>query len=175
MLLLDKNYFEVLSMPRAFALDASRLEQNYRDLLSTVHPDRFVTESPAQRRLAMQAATLANEAWRCLRDPVDRAAYLCRLGGQVIDSTSRSNVPPDFLAEQMAWREELDEARGAGDRVAIEALQEKVECARSLFLEQLANLIDGQADFPRAASYVSRLMYVARFAEQVEDTLDSLA
>ena len=175
MLLLDRNYFEVLNMPRVFALDASRLEQNYRDLLSAVHPDRFVTESPEQRRLAMQAATLVNEAWRCLRDPVDRAAYLCRLGGQAIDSTARSTVPADFLAEQMAWREQLDEARDAGDRVAIEALQQKVEDARSSFLEDLGHLIDDQADFPRAASCVSRLMYVDRFAEQVEDALDSLA
>ncbi len=174
MLLLDKNYFEVLNLPRAFHIDSARLEKNYRELLSAVHPDRFVTDSAEQRRLAMQAATLANEAWRCLKDPVERAAYLCRLGGQPVESIARTGVSAEFLAEQMAWREALDEARDASDRAAIETLQTEVAEVRASLLIQLAQLIDDRADFSNAANCVSRLMYVDRFAAQVDDALDAL-
>lgn len=175
MLLLDKNYFEVLNLPRGFSIDTALLEQRYRDLMAAVHPDRFVTESPEQRRLAMQAATLANEAWRCLRDPVERAAYLCRLGGQPVDSAARARVAPDFLAEQMAWRESLDEARDAGDREAVLALQSQVSQLRGHLLERLRRLIDDDGDFSGAAGSVSQLMYVTRFVEQIDDALDGLA
>ena len=91
MLLLDKNYFDLLGLPRAFGIDEQALETSYRELVSAVHPDRFVTESPEQRRLAMQAAALANEAWRCLRDPCERAAYLCQLAGTSVEAAARSH------------------------------------------------------------------------------------
>lgn len=175
MLLLDKNYFEVLNLPRAFSIDTALLEQHYRDLMAAVHPDRFVTEVPEQRRLAMQAATLANEAWRCLRDPVERAAYLCRLGGQPVDPASRARVAPDFLAEQMAWREALDEARETTNREAMLALQAQVSQLHSHLIERIRRHIDDEGDFSGAASCVSQLMYVARFAEQIDDVLDGLA
>jgi molecular chaperone HscB len=173
MLLLDKNYFEVLNLPQSFAVDEGRLEEHYRDLLAVVHPDRFVTSSPEQRRLAMQAATLANEAWRSLRDPVDRAAYLCRLNGHPVDVSARSAIPPEFLFTQMEWREALETAHDSRDRAAVLALQIEVQQVRQQLLEQIARLIDEEANFQEAASCVNRLMYVNRFAEQLDDELDA--
>ena len=39
-------------------------------------------------------------------------------------------------------------------------------------LEQLRLLIDVQPDHQRAAGFVAQLMYVDRFADQLEDALD---
>jgi len=174
MLLLDKNYFDLLNLPRTFAIDERLLEQQYRDLVAAVHPDRFVTDSPEQRRLAMQAATLANEAWRCLRDPCSRAAYLCRLAGVAVDSVARAGASPEFLTEQMEWREALDEARLGARLPDLEALGRNVALARDRVLGRLAEFIDTRADFEAAARVVGQLMYIDRFAEQVEVALDDL-
>ena len=175
MLLLDKNYFDLLGLPRAFGIDEQALETAYRELVSAVHPDRFVTESPEQRRLAMQAATLANEAWRCLRDPCERAAYLCRLAGTSVEAAARSGVSTEFLTAQMAWREALDEARLAHHQPSLVALRDEVTLARNQTLSQVADAIDTRNDFEAAAGLVGRLLYIDRFAVQVDDALDDLS
>lgn len=175
MLLLDKNYFDLLNLPRVFAIDVQALERQYRDLVAAVHPDRFVTDSPEQRRLAMQAATLANEAWRCLRDPCSRAAYLCRLEGVAVDNAARAGASAEFLTEQMEWREALDEARLGGRRADLQALQVDVATARQRVLATVAEFIDTRADFEAAAGLVGQLMYIDRFSEQVDEALDDLS
>ena len=175
MLLLEKNFFDLLSMPRAFAIDEAALEGHYRQLVAAVHPDRFATDSAEQRRLAMQAATLANEAWRCLRDPVSRAAYLCRLSGVSVDDASRTGADPAFLAEQIEWRESLDEARLAADLGALESLRDSVHSARGALLSAIAAAIDQHADFQGAAQAVGRLMYVDKLVEQVDDAIDDIS
>jgi len=46
------DYFSVLGVPRAFALDATLLEQRYKELTKVLHPDRFarLMPMPAERR-----------------------------------------------------------------------------------------------------------------------------
>jgi molecular chaperone HscB len=65
-----QNHFQLFGLPLTFGIDLARLEQGYRDLQSRVHPDRHAAGSEAERRVAMQWATRANEAYRTLRDPV---------------------------------------------------------------------------------------------------------
>jgi len=47
----------------------------------------------AERRVAMQWAAQANEAFRTLRSPVARAAYLCERNGQPIGAESNTAMP----------------------------------------------------------------------------------
>ena len=77
----SRDHFELLGVPVKYAVDPARLERGYRDLQSQVHPDRFASATEAERRVAMQWATRANEAFRTLKDPVERARYLLQLKG----------------------------------------------------------------------------------------------
>jgi molecular chaperone HscB len=71
-----RNHFELLGLPAQYAVDPARLEHGYRELQSQVHPDRFAAATEAERRVAMQWATRVNEAYRTLRNPLERARYL---------------------------------------------------------------------------------------------------
>ena len=53
----------------------------YRDIQGQVHPDRFAHAGEAERRLSMQWATHANEAYQTLKNPLERAQYLLQLAG----------------------------------------------------------------------------------------------
>jgi molecular chaperone HscB len=44
-----------------------------------VHPDKFVSATDAEKRVAMQWATRANEAYQTLKNPQQRAQYMCEL------------------------------------------------------------------------------------------------
>ncbi len=164
----------MFGLPECFSIDRAALESAHRELLSTVHPDRFVAESALQKRLAMQAATQANEALRCLRDPLLRAAYLCELHGAPIAEQGRGTVDPAFLEEQMRWRESLDEARASHDAQALQTLRGDVAQCASQTLAQLGQLLDVDHQYDQAARCLSRLMFIERVTQQLDDAIDAL-
>ena len=145
--------------------------KNHLPVVEFVHPDRFASEGAAAQRVAMQWAIRVNEAYQRLKDPLKRGAYLCELHGAAIDAESNTAMPGAFLMQQMEWREALDEARTLE---AVEALADDVSAAERRMLLQLGTLIDERQDWPAAAGQVRALMFVARFAADVDRRLDAL-
>ena len=71
---LRSDHFALFGLSRGFRLDLSDLDSRYRDIQAQVHPDRFVHAGEAERRLSMQWATHANEAYQTLKKPTSAAA-----------------------------------------------------------------------------------------------------
>ncbi len=168
---LDDDDFALFGLPRRHAQDRSVLDARWRELQAKVHPDRFAAEGAAAQRVAMQWAVRVNEAYQRLKDPVKRAAYLCELNGVPVHSESNTSMPKGFLMQQMEWREALEEATLLSD---VEALSDSVATHRRNALEHLAATCDEQADFVAAAEQVRALMFVERFAEDVDRRLEAL-
>ena len=164
----DRDDFALFDLPRRFALDAADLAARRRTLQAEVHPDRFAAGGAAAQRLAMQWAVRVNEAYERMKDPLRRAAYLCELAGVPVRAEENTAMPPEFLAQQMAWREGLDEA---ATPEALEAIAAEIDAHRRAAYAELARTIDDAGDFAAAARQVRALMFVERFAEDVEDRL----
>jgi len=173
--LLNRSHFELLGLPERFELDPVALQQAYRRLQAAVHPDRFAASGATERRIAMQLATRANEAYRTLADPGRRAAYLCERSGEAIRAETNTAMPAAFLLQQMAWRETLDDARRACDRKALAELSAQLGEQRARLLAELAESIDARRDYRRAADAVRRWMFVDRFGTEVAVAEDGLA
>ena len=170
-MLLDRDDFTLFGLPRRFALDEAELAARRRALQAEVHPDRFAASGSAAQRAAMQWAVRVNEAYGRLRDPLKRAAYLCELEGAPIGAEDNTAMAPEFLMQQMAWREALDEA---GTQAAVEAIGRAIDAHRRAAYAELALSLDESAAFARAAQQVRALMFVERFADDVEQRLQSL-
>ena len=168
---LSDDDFTLFGLPPRHALDRAELDARWRALQSQVHPDRFASEGAAAQRIAMQWAVRVNEAYQRLRAPLSRAAYLCELHGMAIEAERNTAMPGAFLMQQMAWREALDEARSVA---ALEALNDDVAARQQALQDELARLIDQHRDWPAAAAQVRALMFVTRFAEDVNRRLDVL-
>jgi molecular chaperone HscB len=169
---LDDDDFTLFGLPRRHALDRGDLDARWRALQAEVHPDRFAAQGAAAQRLAMQWAVRVNEAYQRLKDPLRRGAYLCELGGAEVDAERNTAMPPEFLLEQMAWREALDEA--GDDAAAVEALDAEVAGRERVLLQRLAREIDETGDARAAAATVRALMFVARFREDIGRRLEAL-
>ena len=167
----SRNHFELLGLPVAFALDPARLESSYRELQGAVHPDRFAAASDAERRIAMQWATHANEAYRTLRDPLERARYLLRLRGFDTEEETNTSMPPDFLMQQMEWREGVAAARAAHDAAALESLEREIGVARSEMLGQLERALEG-ANYQAGCSLVRKLRFLEKLGDEIEEALE---
>lgn len=168
---LDSDDFELFGVPRRFAQDRARLDARWRALQAEVHPDRFAIEGQAAQRVAMQWAVRVNEAYQRLKDPLKRAAYLCELLGEPVDAENNTAMPPAFLMQQMEWREALDDAMTAEQ---VQELADQVAARRGSALEALRETLDDRRDAREAAQQVRALMFVERFAEDIERRLEAL-
>ena len=161
--------FELFDIAPRFAVDRAALDTRWRTLQAEVHPDRFASQGAAAQRIAMQWAVRVNEAYQRLKAPLQRAAYLCELNGAAIEAENNTAMPTGFLMQQMEWREALDEA---GDVAAVQALEIEVGAHRQAAFVTLQHTLDDAHDFAVAAGQVRALMFVERFAQDVERRLE---
>jgi len=161
-----QNHFELFHLPQRFALDNAALDRAYHEVQNQTHPDRFASASGAEKRVAMQWTTRANEAYQTLKSPFKRAAYLCELNGVELQAESNTAMPAAFLMQQMEWRETLDDARAGKDLAALEQLDLELRAARKADLQRIGALLDAQ-DFQQAAQHVRQLMFLEKFGEEI--------
>ena len=168
---LSQNHFELLGLPLAYSVDPARLESGYRQLQSHVHPDRFAAATEAERRVAMQWAARANEAYRTLRDPVDRARYILWLKGFDTGEETNTAMPPDFLMQQMEWREAVAEAAGNRDVARLEEVRSELHEERAGMLRMLERAIDADSNYDAGCSLVRKLRFLEKLDEEIDEAL----
>jgi molecular chaperone HscB len=168
---LNDTDFDLFAVPATFAQERPALDARWKELQREAHPDRFAAQGVAAQRVAMQWSVRINEAYQRLKDPVRLAAYLCELHGSPIEAESNTAMPGDFLMQQMEWRESLDDAQTPE---ALERLRTEVDTGRARALSALDWLIDEKGDYAGAAQQVRALMFVERFAQDVEARADRL-
>jgi len=168
---LSDSDFVLFGVPEKFRQDRAVLDARWKELQREAHPDRFTVHGAAAQRVAMQWSVRINEAYQRLKDPLRRAAYLCELRGAPIDAESNTAMPAQFLMQQMEWREALEEATGPA---AVEAVAERLDGARRDVLADIQRLLDVQNDPKAAAEQVRALMFLDRFAHDVEARIDQL-
>jgi molecular chaperone HscB len=168
-----QNHFELFQLPARFDIDMAALDSAYREVQGRVHPDRFVNASDAEKRVAMQWATRANEAYQTLRNPQKRAQYLCEINGVDLQTESNTAMPMDFLMEQMELREALDDARATKDAAALDAIDARLRGERKSRLVQVGQLLD-LGDYAQAAQGVRALMFLERFGDDVGRAFEAL-
>jgi len=144
------DYFQVFSLTRAFSLDTAALEREFHRLSRRLHPDRFARASAEEQQSSLSATALLNDAYRTLRDPIQRTEYLLKLEGLEIGEEhagkgkSADRQPPaDLLEEVFDLNMQLEEMRmnrkmGEDDP----ALQSDLAAARTRF-EGLLAAVDG--------------------------------
>ena len=111
------DHFQRLGLSRRFPLDAAELERAYLSRSRTLHPDYHLAGSAAELSASLELSAALNEAYNTLRDPFARADYLLTLAGGPAASEFKQ-LPPNFLAEMLEAREEVEQARGTPAKVA---------------------------------------------------------
>jgi molecular chaperone HscB len=167
------DHFSLFGLPARFGIDAEQLEQSWRAVAARVHPDRYATASPAERRVAMQWSARANEAYRQLRDPLLRARYLCEQAGVDLQTESNTSMDTSFLMQQMAWREMLDEIREQGGKgAAVDALRTELRDAEAELQRSISVLLDQQGDAAAAAVKIREWMFVRKMSQELASAAD---
>ena len=169
----SENYFQFFGLSPQFSLDLAQLDLAYLAIQKEVHPDRHTQGSDSEQRMAMQMATLANTAHQTLKHPIQRGLYLCKLHGVEANLETNTAMPAVFLLQQMEWRESLDEH--ADDFAALDTLAVEVDSAYQAALAELAEAIDRTHNYERAAELLRGLLFIDKFATELDDAIAALA
>ena len=168
---LQSTDFELFGIPVQFAQDRAQLDARWKELQREAHPDKFAAQGAAAQRVAMQWSVRINEAYQRLKNPMKRASYLCELNGALINAENNTAMPSDFLMQQMEWREALEDAKNMEDLDKI-ALESNASGRKQLL--KIEQTLDQEKDFVAAAQQVRSLMFIERFASEVDARIDRL-
>jgi molecular chaperone HscB len=166
--------FATLGIPRSFDVDLPAVEKTHRELSRALHPDRYVAASASERRDALSKAVEVNEAWRVVRDPIERAAALLALHGVPTGEGSQPKQDPAFLMEMMEQREALAEARAGRDAAAVRRMAAEAE-ERSRAVERALSEGFARGEAASLASKLGELRYYRRLLDEVSAIEDELA
>ena len=170
----SQNYFELFELDAEFSIDSHHLMKSYQQLQSEFHPDRFADQDEQTKRLAMQATTFINQAYKTLREEPSRARYLLVLQGVEFNGEKDTTQDMDFLSAQMSLREQIDEAHKQAeplqclDELAGQARQQKVE-----LIENYQRYFDSK-DWPQAKEVVLKLQFFTRLQQQIDHQQERL-
>src|SRR5262245_22538213 len=159
------SHFDLFGLAPAFRLESERLEQSYREIQSKVHPDRFAHAGDAERRASLQWTTRVNEAYRTLKDPVQRAKHLLELHGVDVAFETNTAMPPEFLMQQMELRETLEHAK---DAAALDALRAELRKNREGLERQIGEAIGRMKDYAAAAWLVRKLQFLDKRDSEID-------
>jgi len=129
--------FEVLGLPRRFAVAADDIEARYLARSRELHPDFHQLASASEQRASLELTSILNEAAATLRDPFKRAEALVALEGGPT-AAQYKEMSPDFLEEMLELRMHIEELREGDDPAALSAMESDLQQRRSRIIADIA-------------------------------------
>ena len=166
-----QNHFDLFGLAPAYAVEPEALERSYREIQSRVHPDRFAHAGDAERRASLQWTTRVNEAYRTLKDPVQRAKHLLELNGVDVAFETNTAMPTDFLAQQMELREALEEAKDAS---SLDVLRSSLLKDKQSLEKAITEAIDVKKDYAGAADLVRKLQFLDKLDSEIDAAYETI-
>lgn len=164
------SYFQLFNLPEQFNLDLAKLEQQYHQLNIRFHPDKTATASSFEQKQAIMMAATINQAYQTLQNPLDRAAYLLQQQGINADAPEHTHFAPEFLMQQMQWREQLNDAKIAQNTSTLHALAQEIQAEQHTLYQHLANAFE-QQQLQAAANLVRQGRFLAKLQQEIQAAL----
>lgn len=164
------QYFNLFQLQPAFDINDEQLEQAYRTLAARFHPDRFAAASSFEQKQAVMMSATINEAYRALKNPIDRAAYLLQAHNIDADAPEHTSFAPEFLMQQMEWRETLMDAQAKQNTAAIQALEKEIQAEQAVLYDALRQAFATEA-FETAAQLVRQGRFLNKLRNEITAAL----
>ena len=153
------DYFTFFGLPPKLNVNVAALEKSFYELSRKLHPDLNARAGTQEQEWSMEQSSLLNDAYRTLKDPIKRTAYLLHLEGVELEEQSKSAteqarttgeikkqiVPPDLLEEVFELNMQLEELRmnkkmGEDDEALIAEIgkqKQSLEAKHEALLQEL--------------------------------------
>ncbi len=158
---MTQNFFDTFNLPVLFNIDIDMLNHQYRTLQKTIHPDRFVNATDAEKKQSLQKSTQINDAYQVLKDPIKRASHIISLHQVLKENT----LPPDFLMQQMEWEEEFETIN---DLEQVQLFSDKIDGEKKMLMDLLAMDLDEKKDWESATNIIGKLKFITNLFLRIQ-------
>lgn len=166
------NYFDLFGLPVQFEVDQTRLTQVYKALAQVTHPDKFATASSQDRLISVQKNSQVNDGYQILKKPISRAEHLLHVRGVELKHEQQTMQDPEFLMQQMEWREKLEDIQDNADaEKALADLDDEINVQFKAHIEQVRAALDNataEANI-EAAAEVRKLKFLDKLRHEISD------
>ena len=170
----SSNFFDVFSIPVAWDVDLKGLGIRYRALQQEFHPDRYATKTEVEKRLAVQSASLINQAFDTLKSPLKRAQYLLELNNVNANQEAHITTDSGFLMQQIELREALAGVSKTQDPwVELERLKYEIEQTYIKLQGEFQHFFSTDA-LKLAFNTVAKMQFFAKLLTEIEHLEDEL-
>ncbi|MWP49272.1 MULTISPECIES: Fe-S protein assembly co-chaperone HscB [unclassified Gilliamella] len=161
------NYFELLGLPVQLPVDVTQLTAHYQQLQRQYHPDNFATVADSDKVSIIQKSATINDGYHTLKNPIKAAEYFLSLKG--FDVVTEQNIihDTDFLMEQFALREQLDDIESQANFEALDSFHEEIIERQKTVYNELLQFISKQ-NWQIALNQIYKIRYLTRLIEQIE-------
>src|ERR1700677_1005508 len=143
----EADYFALFGLPAKLNLDLQALEKQFYRYSRKLHPDVHARASRQEQEWSLAQASLLNDAYRTLKNPIERTKYLLKREGVQFDDAQQTNpakAPADLLEEVFELNMQLEELRQSQKMGEDDPqLRRDLEAAKEQFVAQLSE-VDGQ-------------------------------
>ncbi|WP_462381792.1 co-chaperone HscB [Pseudomonas sp. Marseille-QA0892] len=167
-------HFALFDLKPTFLVDLDALAVRYRELARSVHPDKFADAAESEKRQSLERAASLNEAYQVLKSPPRRALYLLTMQGR--DVPLEATVQdPEFLMQQMQWREELEDLQDQADLDGVARFKRRLKSDQASLNEAFAACWDDPERLADAEKLMRRMQFLEKLTQEVrqlEERLD---
>ncbi|GFH16649.1 putative Co-chaperone protein hscB like protein [Haematococcus lacustris] len=147
-----------------FDVSLAKLDQQYKLLQWSLHPDKVVSRKPDEQVIAAEQAALVNHAYTVLKKPLYRANYLLAQHGIMVGKQAEGTIDDqELLMEVLEAREEVDSTE---DSSQLRALLAGNRDKQARVVAQLSAAFKAAA-LKEAASLTTQLTYLVRLEEDI--------
>jgi len=161
-----RNFFSIFSLEPKFKISLTELDKIYKGLQRQLHPDRYTTASDRIQEYSTENASLVNEAYSTLRDPLERAKYLLAIKGRDFRE-DRKFENKDLLLKVMETREAIEEAKSIKE---LRGLAKTNDEEISEIIRKITNAFDGN-ELDVAEHLLDQLVYLMKIQKEVDERL----
>ena len=135
------NHFEKFSFTANFDINIDELEHGYLKLQQQFHPDALLYKNQDEQDAAMINSININEAYKILKNPIQRAIYLLKLEGINIDDDNCKIKPiHETLITVLELKEKISESKDIQEIEEIKNyLEEEIAELMQLVKENFAH------------------------------------
>lgn len=163
--ILKKNCFEIFEIQPQFVIDTAILSTKLHQLQKEFHPDNTINNELSTNLVSAHI----NSCYTTLKNPLSRSIALLDVYGYPLDLAKDTQLPLEFLGEQMELHELIDEANG--NILALEELEQTINNKQKQLIDSLLDTFTNK-DFQEALNLTKQLGFYTRLLNSIADKMD---
>ncbi len=163
--ILKKNCFEIFEIEPQFVIDTARLSTKLYQLQKEFHPDNTINNELSTDLVSAHI----NSCYTTLKIPLNRSIALLKIYGYPLDLAKDTQLPLEFLSEQMELHELIDEANS--NILLLEELEQIINNKHKQLLDSLKDTFIHK-DFQKALNLTKQLGFYTRLLNSIADKIN---